>query len=151
MLKFLFTFILIYISWLFLTFSASASELFAGFIVSIIVASISRGLLFRSRGLWILNPVRWLRFLVYILVFIAAEIRAHLDLGYRVVTGRVNPAIVQVKSANKTDAGKTLLGNSITLTPGTLTVEVGDDLYIHCISFTGKKPGKLFQRFGRMI
>ena len=47
----------------------------------------------------------------------------------------INPGIVKVKTNLKTDIGRTMLANSITLTPGTLTVEINDDvLYIHWIN-----------------
>jgi multicomponent Na+:H+ antiporter subunit E len=48
----------------------------------------------------------------------------------------INPGIVKIKTNLKTDSGITALANSITLTPGTLVVDVTDDgyLYIHWIN-----------------
>ena len=48
----------------------------------------------------------------------------------------IRPGIVKVKTKLKTAAGRTMLANSITLTPGTLTVDITDDdhLYIHWIN-----------------
>ena len=48
----------------------------------------------------------------------------------------INPGIVKVKTRLKTESGITALANSITLTPGTLTVDVTDDgfLYVHWIN-----------------
>jgi multicomponent Na+:H+ antiporter subunit E len=48
----------------------------------------------------------------------------------------INPGIVKIKTRLKTDAGITALANSITLTPGTLTVDLTDDgfLYVHWIN-----------------
>jgi multicomponent Na+:H+ antiporter subunit E len=48
----------------------------------------------------------------------------------------VRPAIVAVPVALKTDAEITLLANMITLTPGTLTIDVSEDrsvLYVHAL------------------
>jgi multicomponent Na+:H+ antiporter subunit E len=48
----------------------------------------------------------------------------------------IHPGIVKVKTTLKNPAGRTMLANSITLTPGTLTVDITDDeyLYIHWIN-----------------
>ena len=47
----------------------------------------------------------------------------------------IKPGIVKIKTNLKTESGITALANSITLTPGTLTVDLTDDgyLYIHWI------------------
>ena len=55
----------------------------------------------------------------------------------RVITGKINPGIVRISPKLKTDLGVTLLANSITLTPGTLTVDIDEktnDLYVHWIA-----------------
>jgi len=55
----------------------------------------------------------------------------------------LSPAIVAVKTDLKSDWKKLLLANSITLTPGTLTLDIKDDtLFIHVIEYhegTGKE------------
>jgi multicomponent Na+:H+ antiporter subunit E len=46
---------------------------------------------------------------------------------------------VRVRTELTTRLGKTFLANSITLTPGTLTVDVdGQDMYIHWINVTSE-------------
>jgi len=46
----------------------------------------------------------------------------------------INPAFVRVKTRCESDLAKTIFANSITLTPGTVTVEVeGDKLLIHAL------------------
>jgi multicomponent Na+:H+ antiporter subunit E len=63
---------------------------------------------------------------------------ANLDVLYRIVHPKrpINPGIVKVKTSLKSVTARTALANSITLTPGTLTVDMKDDgiLYIHCIN-----------------
>jgi len=45
-----------------------------------------------------------------------------------------SPAIVKFHSGLKSNTARVLLANSITLTPGTITVDLTDDLYtIHCL------------------
>jgi multicomponent Na+:H+ antiporter subunit E len=92
---------------------------------------------FAGRDLRMLNPVRWLTFLVYLFPFAWALAKANIDVAYRVITGRINPAIVKIRPNLNTDLALTVLANSITLTPGTLTVEIDDDsndLYVHWIN-----------------
>ena len=63
--------------------------------------------------------------------------KANIDVAYRVITGRIKPGIVKISPKLKTDAGLTMLANSITLTPGTLSVDVDEetnDLYVHWIN-----------------
>jgi multicomponent Na+:H+ antiporter subunit E len=63
--------------------------------------------------------------------------QANIDVAYRVLTGRINPAIVKISPRLKTDMSLTILANSITLTPGTLSVDVDEetnDLYVHWIN-----------------
>ncbi|HPK86658.1 MAG TPA: Na+/H+ antiporter subunit E, partial [Atribacterota bacterium] len=61
----------------------------------------------------------------------------------RVLTNKINPGIVKISPNLKSDAAITLLANSITLTPGTLSVDIDErnnDLYIHWINVTNLKP-----------
>ena len=53
----------------------------------------------------------------------------------------IRPGIVKVKTTLKSDLAKTLLANSITMTPGTISVDlIGDDLYIHWIYIRSEDP-----------
>lgn len=58
-------------------------------------------------------------------VVIKACIRADLD---------INPALVKVKTRGKSDMAKTVFANSITLTPGTISVTIEDDkILVHAL------------------
>jgi multicomponent Na+:H+ antiporter subunit E len=87
----------------------------------------------RRRG-----PSRWLWALVYLPVLFWAMLKANLDVLYRVAHPAlpIRPGIVKVKTALASDSGRTVLANSITLTPGTMTVDITDDgyLYVHWIN-----------------
>jgi multicomponent Na+:H+ antiporter subunit E len=96
------------------------------------------------RRLSIFNPARWLAFIAYLAgPFFIAMARANLDVAYRVITGKIRPGIVRISPGLRTDFATAFLANSITLTPGTLSVEVGEgnDLYVHWINVTDKEPG----------
>ncbi|MGN1021210.1 MAG: Na+/H+ antiporter subunit E [Aristaeellaceae bacterium] len=47
------------------------------------------------------------------------------------------PEVTSFRTRLRTEAGKVVLANSITMTPGTITVDVRDDLFlIHCLDNT---------------
>ena len=47
----------------------------------------------------------------------------------------INPGIVKVRTKLKSRMGRLMLANSITLTPGTMTMEIdGEWIYIHCVT-----------------
>ncbi len=119
-------------------------EIIAGVVIAILVGIIAKDILCASKDYRMLNPIRWLTFLIYLIgPFFLAMAKANLDVAYRVITGKINPGIVKISTGMKTDLGTTLLANSITLTPGTLSVEVDEennDLYVHWINVTDNEP-----------
>lgn len=53
----------------------------------------------------------------------------------------IDPAMVQIKTKARTELGKALFANSITLTPGTVTVDVdGDELKVHALVRENARP-----------
>ncbi len=116
----------------------SSQELFVAALVALAVGFASRNYFSRNRQRAVLNPLRWLRGIAYVLgPFFLEMAKANIDVACRVITGRIRPGIVRVKSGMKTDMGTLLLANSITLTPGTLTVgidEESNDLFVHMIN-----------------
>lgn len=122
----------------------ASEELLAGAIIAVLVG-LATGSLVWARGGWrLLQPHRWLLFLLYLVgPFLYAMARANLDVAWRVITGRINPGIVRFNPGLQTDFGRTFLANSITLTPGTLTMDVDDatgDFFVHWISVTDASP-----------
>jgi multicomponent Na+:H+ antiporter subunit E len=109
----------------------------AGLIASAIVAVLFHEILPKEHRVF-LSPVRVFWALVYVPVFFYYVLKANLDVVYRAVHPRmpIRPGIVIIKTILKTESGITALANSITLTPGTLTVDLTDDgfLYIHWIN-----------------
>jgi multicomponent Na+:H+ antiporter subunit E len=77
--------------------------------------------------------------IAYIGYLFVAIVRSNLDVARRVIQPKIpiNPGIVVVKTRLKSPIGRMILANSITLTPGTLSVDVkGDHYYIHWIDVT---------------
>ena len=82
---------------------------------------------------------RWVALLQYIPFFAWYVLKANVDVAARVLHPDVpiRPGIVKVRTTLTTEMAKTALANSITLTPGTLTIDIdGQDLYIHWINIS---------------
>jgi multicomponent Na+:H+ antiporter subunit E len=85
--------------------------------------------------------MRWLSLIV---LFTRELIVSALKVAWLVLQPRINirPAIIAYPLTVTTDAQITLLANMITLTPGTLSVDVSEDrktLYIHAIDMASKE------------
>ena len=135
-------FILAFVIWILLTWpfvdgKIDVQVIIAGLIASVIVAVLFHEVLPKEYSIFI-SPVRMFWLLVYVPVFFYYVIKANLDVVYRALHPKmpIRPGIVKIKTILKTQSGITALANSITLTPGTLTVDLTDDgyLYIHWIN-----------------
>ena len=130
-------FVLAFIVWLLLTWSVDPQQLIAGFAASAVVAVLFHEVLPEEHYIFI-SPRRVFWFMVYLPVFFYYVFKANFDVVYRALHPKmpINPGIVKIKTSLKTDSAITALANSITLTPGTLTVDRTDDgfLYIHWIN-----------------
>jgi multicomponent Na+:H+ antiporter subunit E len=140
--RFIVTAIVAYVAYLLLTIGSgtvglwSKEELIVGIVLAVVVGAVLRNR-FIGKDLRMLNPRRWLTFLVYLFPFFLAMAKANVDVAYRVITGRINPSIVKIDPKLKTDMSLTMLATSITLTPGTLSVDVNpetNELYVHWIN-----------------
>jgi len=125
--------------WMLLTWSTRLDSIMAGIVVAAFSAALVGHLFPRqAKGVFSLAAIkRVLWFLYYIPVFLWACMKANLDVAYRVLHMNlpIRPGIVRVKTSLRSDMGRTFLANSITLTPGTLTVDIiGDDMFIHWIA-----------------
>jgi len=108
----------------------------AGVVVAIFVGLLFGDKIARELPLSrVFSRIFW--FLVYIPIFFWYVVVANLDVVYRVVHPAmpIHPGIVKVKTTLTNPAGRTMLANSITLTPGTLSVDMVDEyLYVHWIN-----------------
>ncbi len=129
------SFIIAFIFWILLNNSFEPLRLLIGAALSLLLA-----LLFCSRcdvfSEIKLTPKAFFYTLIYLIVFLYELIKSNIDVARRVLTPSlpINPGIVEVKTKLKSKMGRMILANSITLTPGTLTIDIQDDiLYIHWI------------------
>jgi multicomponent Na+:H+ antiporter subunit E len=125
--------VLLWLLWIVFTASLAPQELLAGALAAAVVAFLSEGF---SHGIGanILEPRRLAHLVAYVPYLVKEIVKANLQVARIVVDPRlpIHPGIVRVKTRLKTRVGRMVLANSITLTPGTLTVSVEDDeLYVH--------------------
>ncbi|MEX0884552.1 MAG: Na+/H+ antiporter subunit E [Cyclobacteriaceae bacterium] len=83
------------------------------------------------------------KLIYFIFYFIYELIKANLQVAYDVVTPRfyMKPGIIQIPLTAKSDLEITLLANLISLTPGTLSLDVSNDrevLYVHAMYVSDK-------------
>ncbi len=129
-------------------------DIVAGVFVAAFVALVMREIV-RVNFIRFLKPMSWFWGFVYLFVFGGYVIRGGLDVVYRVwhPAMPIRPGIVKVRSVLKTETGLTALANSITLTPGTLTMEVTDDgvFYIHWLFVTTEDEEQAAQQVLRRL
>ncbi len=109
-------------------------DVLAGVVVAAFVAVVMKEVV-RVNFIRFVNPRSWFWCFVYFFVFGWNVIKGGLDVAYRVLHPGmpIRPGIVRMQSLLETETGRTALANSITLTPGTLTVDVTDEgvFYVH--------------------
>ncbi|MCW8926998.1 MAG: Na+/H+ antiporter subunit E [Xanthomonadales bacterium] len=112
-------------------------DIAVGIVVAAFVALIMHNII-RVRFVRLVNPVSWFWAFVYLFVLSYYVIKGGVDVSYRVLHPRmpIRPGIVRIRSILETDTGRAVLANCITLTPGTLTIDVTDDgvFYIHWLN-----------------
>lgn len=156
----IYLFLILMAIWLALTLSVAADELLTGVAVSLILTT-SLHKNYQKIGLPILNIKKLYYILVYIIVLFKEIIAANIDVAYRVIHPKlpINPGIVIIKTELKQDLAKMILANSITLTPGTFTLDIQEDkLLIHWINYktdneeeATKKIGERFEKYLKVI
>jgi multicomponent Na+:H+ antiporter subunit E len=147
---YLLTFLFCLLLWMLLVGNLQRQELIAGGVVALVVT------LAAGPRLWVLSGVRPslsapLHLLSYLAVFLVALVRANLDMARRVLSPSLplRPAVVAVSTGLQSSLGRLLLANSITLTPGTLAVDVQEDrLLVHWVDCA---PGADLQAATRAI
>ena len=72
---------------------------------------------------------------VYTIWLFKEIIKANIDTAKIIILNNPNPQNFRVKSTQKTEAGKVMYANSITLTPGTVTTQLDEDvLEVHALT-----------------
>lgn len=134
--RFVLTAIIMFVFWIFLSGEFSFILLLTGIISSLLVSYISHDLLI-GNGDMKLGFIRTIRFIKFLPWLLWQIVLANIDLAIRTLHPKmpINPMLINFKNNLKTDLGMVILANSITLTPGTVTIDVNEnDFFIHVIS-----------------
>lgn len=125
-----------------------AQIMIAGGVVSLGAALFSARFFIHKSAFYLWNPVKWVWLIAYSLgVFLWELIKANWDVAKRALIGKVNvnPGIVKVPVNLESEYGRSMLANSITLTPGTITMDTVEEdgqcyYYIHWIDVASEEP-----------
>ena len=136
----IFVFFLLFANWIVFSGKFDAFHLGLGVISSLFIAWISQDFLFHDRSkTWEERMREAGAFLQYIPWLIVEIIKANLHVFKLAMTRNgyeeVAPRIVTIRTYLKTDFAKFVFTNSITLTPGTITMLIrGDVFHVHTMS-----------------
>ncbi|WP_019039416.1 Na+/H+ antiporter subunit E [Psychroflexus tropicus] len=125
--------ILLTLIWVFLTGEYNLNNFLFGFVLSFVILWILSGVEDQGKLKYFKIVPRVISFIFF---FIWELTKANIQVAYEVITPKFNmkPGIVALPLDAKTDLEITLLANLITLTPGTLALDVSSDrsvLYVH--------------------
>lgn len=142
------TFIFCFLFWMLLTWSVAPRELILGVVIAAIVAAFSSRFLIHNRAFYLYNPVRLAMLIFYcVIIFLWEIIKANFSMAAIVLSPNMKnyrPGIIRVPAGEKPAStyGLAMVSNCITLTPGTITLDVAEDeegknyYYIHWINVT---------------
>jgi len=126
----------LFVFWVLLNASLEQDVLLAGVFAALVIALLFRNS-FSLFSEFRATPRAFGAALLYVGYFLAELVKSNLKLAAIVLSPALplKPGIVKVRTRLKSRMGRMLLANSITLTPGTLTVELaGEWLYIHWVT-----------------
>ncbi|MGI9301402.1 MAG: Na+/H+ antiporter subunit E [Gammaproteobacteria bacterium] len=127
--------LLLFTLWLLLSGHYTVLTTTLGLVSSMAVALLAVRLnVFHPRGLCL--PIYW-RTLTYLPWLLREIVKANIDVTRRILDPRlpISPRVVHLSAGQKTDLGVAIYANSITLTPGTLSIDVEfDDISVHALS-----------------
>lgn len=152
------TFLICFLNWIILSGKFDPFHLILGVIASIIVAAISADILFPYFQLRAL-PGRWAGFIGYLPWLLYKIFMANLYVLYLAFHPRmkqkIDPRIITFQSKLKGDMALLILANSITLTPGTVTVHVSvlGKYTVHAIDAKSGRglPGRMEEKVEKIF
>lgn len=127
-------FLLLLIFWFILSFRIDLTIAIIGCIVSTMIVLFNYDLVFNNTETTKLTFRMIGKFFVLLAVLIFNIVKSNIEVA-RIVLSRkmpIDPGFVTIKNPLKKELNQALFGNAITLTPGTLTVDMNDEeIVIH--------------------
>lgn len=150
--NFILSFTLFLIFWLLINASLSLQYVLAGIFVSLILS------LWTSWKIPIFTEVKFsfkafFSLAIFICIVLKDYLLSNIEVALKVLSWKISifPAIVSFKTELKNPVARMILGNTISFTPATITVDIKEDtLYIHSIDI-GKENSKeeIIKRIGK--
>ncbi|TVQ13066.1 MAG: hypothetical protein EA361_10115 [Bacteroidetes bacterium] len=140
--RYIVLFFLAWLFWMLLTWSVSIDSVIAGAGVALLTTVIFGKYFYTSiyklrqfRRFWMVIP--------FLAFFTWQAIKANLDVAWRVIQYKIpiRPAIIKTPLTVKTELARAILSCALTMTPGTIVIDIRDDfLYVHWIYVDAKDP-----------
>ena len=155
--RYIYTFLIMFGFWILLSGKFDLFHLTLGVISSGLVAMISSDILMHDSK--IKNKmgiaIRFISYIPWLLYQIAlSTLHVSFLALHPKMLDQIDPTIVTFKTYLKTDIARVALANSITLTPGTITIRVVDQVfYVHAISRKAAAglPGEMEDRLAKVF
>lgn len=131
--RFLITFFTLFAGWLLFTWSLDPGSIIAGILSSLTVSALTYSIFIDETEAELRAHLPRLHYLlIFAGVLIFNMYVASFRVLWQIVRGNINPGIVHFRTRLKTDIARVALASSITLTPGTITLDLDDDhLVVH--------------------
>jgi len=124
------------VGWILFTGNLAPFSIFLGFTFSFFVALFTYNIFIEEREVArrALLPRAYL-LLIYLGVLIFKIYLASFKMVLTIITGDINPRVVHFRTGLRSEVARVILANSITLTPGTLTLSLDQDhLIVHWLN-----------------
>lgn len=123
---------LLLLFWILMSPEFSAEVIIVGSIVSILIVMYSQNIVFDEEEMPLYKPKNIAIFIKYVWILLIEIVKANIDVALIVLNPSlpIQPQFVSVPMMLDNDVVKVIYGNFVTLTPGTLTIDIKEDEFI---------------------
>ena len=131
--RILLTTVYLFLGWLLFTWSVSARAMVIGILQSAVVALLTYPVFIQDDEAARRSQLPRVHILgVYLIVLVFNMYVASFRVLWQILRGNINPGIVHFRTRLSSDIARLALSNAITITPGTITLQLDDDhLIVH--------------------
>lgn len=148
------TFLTLLLFWILITGRVHWQHLLVGILCSFGIAHFNQDILLvpEERPLFLKTTIK--KWIIYFYILVVEVFKANWGVAAIVLNPKldISPGFVKFRTDVKKPMNRVILANSITLTPGTLTIEVEDDVYIvHAITRANAEDVATWSMMDRLI
>jgi multicomponent Na+:H+ antiporter subunit E len=140
--KLLLLFIFLLMFWFLLAIKWELQTLAIGSVICLVIVIYNKSTFLSNDDRLMFSVKKFFYFLHYIARLFVDIVKANIDVALIVLSPKlpISPSVVSVPCTLKKDVSKTIFCNSITLTPGTLTLMIqGQNILVHCLTEEAKQ------------